>query len=482
MANVYVYWDKGIDGMPPMIRHMYEHNQYMANLYSFRVNLITDENIYNFIPEDTLPALFWKLAPNHKSDIVRYFVLHEKGGIWLDTDIFIIKDINILFNEFMLSDKDAMLDIEHHTEIGCASLFMKKQTDVTRAAVDTIISLLNTKGTNLQWGDLGPLNIQNIYRLYHYKIHLNSFEKVKSGCNYICYNTIPGIYHSSWYLPSTEEATTIAQALVNNPDCYYIATWNIYRHNNIHDINTMVFHDSHSIFYHISRLSLYSKKKLCTQSIMNIYPSFDHTIPTRLCSIMRNYGSDKGSPDMRGWHNYTTFYDAVFSPVSTSIENVFELGLDTNNTDVPSNMGVNGKPGASHYGWREYFPNAQVYGADIDARILFESDRIKTFYCDQTDPSSISHMWSQIPHMFNIIIEDGLHTFAANKCFFEHSHHKLVTGGVYIIEDIRNEDVGAFVTQVDIWKREMPQFEFHIRELPHHNKLDNRLLVIKKIA
>ena len=32
---------------------------------------------------------------------------------------------------------------------------------------------------------------------------------------------------------------------------------------------------------------------------------------------------------------------------------VLELGLGSNNPDVPSNMGVFGVPGASHRGWRE---------------------------------------------------------------------------------------------------------------------------------
>ena len=31
------------------------------------------------------------------------------------------------------------------------------------------------------------------------------------------------------------------------------------------------------------------------------------------------------------------------------------------------------------------FPNAQIYGADIDKNILKDEERIKTFYVDQTD-------------------------------------------------------------------------------------------------
>ena len=47
--------------------------------------------------------------------------------------------------------------------------------------------------------------------------------------------------------------------------------------------------------------------------------------------------------------------------------------------------------------------------------------------------------------MFDIIIEDGLHTFEANKCFFENSIHKVKRGGIYIIEDITNIDLPKFI-------------------------------------
>jgi hypothetical protein len=68
---------------------------------------------------------------------------------------------------------------------------------------------------------------------------------------------------------------------------------------------------------------------------------------------------------------------------------VFECGVGTNNPNITSNMGVNGQPGASLRVWRDYFQNAEVFGADIDRGILFEEQRIRTFYVDQTNKDSI---------------------------------------------------------------------------------------------
>ena len=55
-------------------------------------------------------------------------------------------------------------------------------------------------------------------------------------------------------------------------------------------------------------------------------------------------------------------------------------------------MGKEGRPGASLYGWCEFFPNSHIFGADIDDDVLFNTKKIKTFYCDQTNPESIKKM------------------------------------------------------------------------------------------
>lgn len=186
---------------------------------------------------------------------------------------------------------------------------------------------------------------------------------------------------------------------------------------------------------------------------------------------------------MTGWHNYTTVYQQLFEGVKNDIKHVFELGLGTNNTDVPSNMGVNGKPGASLRGWREFFPNAQISGADIDKRVLFTEDRISTYYCDQKDPAVIRGLWEHIPQQFEFMLDDGLHSFAANKCFFENSYHKLAVGGVYIVEDIQPTDVAPFLAQIKKWQSDMTNFSFRFVDIPHaKNNYDNRLLIIKRNA
>ena len=161
---------------------------------------------------------------------------------------------------------------------------------------------------------------------------------------------------------------------------------------------------------------------------------------------------------------------------------IFELGLGTNNPKLSSTMGVNGRPGASLRGWRELFPHALVYGADIDRDILFEEDRIKTFYCDQLDSVAIRDLWSQavLQGGMDIIIEDGLHTFEANTSFLDGSLERLRPGGFYVIEDINQKTIEKWHNQLEtVYSKRFPNHEFALVSLPNSfNHLDNNLLII----
>jgi hypothetical protein len=203
--------------------------------------------------------------------------------------------------------------------------------------------------------------------------------------------------------------------------------------------------------------------------------------PTNMCRVMTKYGSDKG----HGWHNYTTVYSVLFEGWRDRPLRVFELGLGTNNPDLASTVWVNGRPGASLRGWRDLFPHALVYGADIDRGSLFKEDRIKTFYCDQLDQVTIRQLWSQ-PELqggMDIIVEDGLHTFEANVAFLEGSLEHLRPGGIYVVEDILQKWVDGWSYRLQtIYSKQYPNYEFAFVVLPNplNPNFDNNLLVIRR--
>jgi SAM-dependent methyltransferase len=210
---------------------------------------------------------------------------------------------------------------------------------------------------------------------------------------------------------------------------------------------------------------------------------FDEKQATPLCEIMGRNKSDKGHINITScWHNYTTLYYSIFKEMRNKNLRIFELGLGTNNVNIPSNMGKNGIPGASLYGWSEFFPNSHIFGADIDSEILFNTEKITTFFCDQTKPDIIKKMWEEpaLKDDFDIIIEDGLHEFHANVCFFENSIHKLNKGGYFIIEDIIIDEEQLFIHKIKEWESKYTDCLFNLLKIPSHNTYDNTLLVVFK--
>lgn len=150
----------------------------------------------------------------------------------------------------------------------------------------------------------------------------------------------------------------------------------------------------------------------------------------RLKDICDYHGSDKATA-----HNYHLLYGPILEE-RDSVAAVLEIGLGTNNSDVVSNMEGYGTPGASLRAFREFLPNAQIYGADIDRRILFSDERISTFFVDQTDLGSFDAIADSVGDSLDLIIDDGLHSPNANLATLLFGLERLKIGGWLVIEDI----------------------------------------------
>lgn len=245
LFSVFQYWGQGIDHMPQFIKIVYNHNFEFCKKNNINLILIDDENVNDYI---TPHPKFKTLAYNFKSDIIRYYVLHKYGGFWFDTDVIIIKNLNNLYKSISINGYECMLDNEYDKKIGCASLFIKKQSIVSKFCIDYVNDILDNKKT-LLWGDIGPNTATVLYNKHSPLVLLNNYETVKNACNFICWKETPGYNKQNWYLESEELAQTKANILKNNNDCYYLITWTIYRINNMgDDLNNIVFNDKKSVF------------------------------------------------------------------------------------------------------------------------------------------------------------------------------------------------------------------------------------------
>ena len=164
--------------------------------------------------------------------------------------------------------------------------------------------------------------------------------------------------------------------------------------------------------------------------------------------LIKNYFM-KYDSDKSRIHNYHLIYGSLFKKRS-NIKKVLEIGLGTDNEKLISNMGKLGKPGASVKAFRDFFPNAKIFGADIDKAILFKDKRINTYYVDQTDLKSLKKLYKKIGSNFDLIIDDGLHASYANINVIISSLNFLKKNGYLIIEDIPFKTLSIWEVVIDI--------------------------------
>jgi len=222
----------------------------------------------------------------------------------------------------------------------------------------------------------------------------------------------------------------------------------------------------------IIRKIKYNFKFLNKQDQVLLNYTTNSSVNSKLTELMNYYGSDKGGKNNH--HNYSDYYSEIFFNKRKDVKNFFEIGLGTNNVNLASNMGKEGVPLASLKAWRDYFENANIYGADIDKEILKNDHRIKTFFVDQTNPATISLMFKNIGvSKFDVILEDGLHEYNANICFFENSISFLSDNGIYIIEDVYFKDKIKFINYF-----KNSEYNFSIIDIYHKKNIANNCVVV----
>lgn len=130
-----------------------------------------------------------------------------------------------------------------------------------------------------------------------------------------------------------------------------------------------------------------------------------------LRKIFDRHGCDKGSR-----HGYERVYELLFEPIRLEPLRILEIGI---------------LRGASLASWVDYFPNAQVVGIDTFQRVppedvpILGHERVTWHKHSSFEPLDIGH--------FDIVIDDGLHTHAAQKATFDNF---MPYAKHYFIEDV----------------------------------------------
>jgi len=163
---------------------------------------------------------------------------------------------------------------------------------------------------------------------------------------------------------------------------------------------------------------------------------------TELAAI---YGTNKGFPrEGKTWHHYTGAYHSLLSPVRDKIEVVVEVGVHR---------------GASLRMWRDYFPNAKVWGVDNGSGCPIEEIKAMAVSCSDVPlceeirvnlvfgEQANEEVLAKLPTRIDLVVDDGSHApndfLATLKVLFPR------TNLMYIIEDVFPEFMKQTVKVVE---------------------------------
>lgn len=186
--------------------------------------------------------------------------------------------------------------------------------------------------------------------------------------------------------------------------------------------------------------------------------SIRRTEETDLCRIAARHDTDKVHP-------YTRVYYDLLAHVRQKRLRVLEIGVYN---------------GGSLRMWRDFLPNARLFGIDIDSRCLaFEQEIVDTTIrlVDQGNASQLTEFVEETGGQFDLIVDDGGHTMTQQTTSFEVLFPHVVTGGVYVIEDIGTayweefggRDIGVDGTSVALVKRLIDSINVGTPKPPYHS-------------
>jgi hypothetical protein len=226
---------------------------------------------------------------------------------------------------------------------------------------------------------------------------------------------------------------------------------------------------------------------------------------TQFCELACNYRTDK-APGIAG-HSYTPIYEQLFASERDKVQSVLEIGIGPTIYKNPRRVFLGHPPnpfdpdlvqicGASLRTWAAYFPAARVYGIDIAESLLFETDKIRTSLCDQSDHAQLRNFASE-NGPFDIIIDDGSHLVNHQIISLFALFDFVRPGGYYLIEDVSAKElfVDTFyqpseavknLIEPSVHERTLGQIQYcanyslNGRIFGYENPADDHLIVFRK--
>ena len=161
----------------------------------------------------------------------------------------------------------------------------------------------------------------------------------------------------------------------------------------------------------------------------NILDKYGFKHGTDKVSVKTRPSNVKGIVKVVNGHDYLRHYEFLFQTFRTDRFTLLEFGC---------------YKGDSLRMWEEYFPNAEIYGVDVDENTLqFAKGRIHIVIGDATSKDTYDTLIEKIDTHPRIILDDASHAWSDQRRSFELFWDMLEPGGFYIVEDLECGTLGS---------------------------------------
>jgi len=167
----------------------------------------------------------------------------------------------------------------------------------------------------------------------------------------------------------------------------------------------------------------------------------------KLSKLGLKYGTDK-----IGKHNYLPYYHKLFKDKRESVKKVVEIGAGE---------------GLGLRMFRDYFPNAMIYGGEIDPNRIFKEDRIEVIECDQSKGEDLTRLVDKIGKDIDIWIDDGSHKPKDQAYTCRKMMPHLKDDVIYIIEDVADLSILKYFK------------DYAVDVVVLSKRYDDRLIIVK---
>ncbi|PBC08107.1 glycosyltransferase [Mesorhizobium sp. WSM3859] len=358
--------------------------------------------------EDVVPrALFERIVAGSEiryfSDVFRYAVLYEHGGLWMDTDVILLRPFPFQGDHFL----NLQWRGSHKGHFICGNvMYAKPYSRHMRALYEQSIERFYA-GQGKDFGDVGPKLLSD---------YVGSDEGAELRSQVfgpMFFNSIDWMELDRFEKPIGELADHL-----NDERVFGLHLWTARNAPRPDETGT----------------------PLIAQLIdpLEGFPAFT-TLADRFNTDKNRHTGNR--------HFYSRIYDRLLSARRLSMRRLMEIGLcrglaEGNQSETPS-VSL----------WQSYFPFCQVIGVDLTDFSRLNNKMFKSFVCDQSKLDDLRGVAAKLePGSLDVIIDDGSHASFDEQLTLREFFPLLAEGGWYFLEDLDWQPPGEDLGKITLTK------------------------------